>query len=242
MKDDNNKSEAVRINKFLSEAGVLSRRKADEAVSSGEVLINGIPAELGSVVNPGDKVEYKGVPVSAGKKDKIIILNKPLGLVCTAKEADKDSIFRKIDFHERLIYVGRLDKDSQGLLLLTTDGDLANSIQKSRNNHEKEYVVRVDKDITEDFLKGMRGGVPILDTVTKKCKVVKQGNRSFRIIITQGLNRQIRRMCEYFGYRVVFLKRIRELNILLGDLKPGEYRELTKEEETELRRLVDKPV
>ena len=195
---------------------------------------------MGETVHEGDEVRFKGNLVSAKKNDVIILYNKPLGLVCTSKEADKDSIFRKLDYPGKLIYVGRLDKDSQGLLLLTTDGDLANRIQKSRNNHEKEYVVRVDKDIDENFIKGMRGGVPILDTVTKKCKCVKQGNRSFRITITQGLNRQIRRMCEYFGYKVVFLKRIRELNIELGNLKPGEYRKLTPAEEAELRRLADK--
>lgn len=242
MTDDKIKQKSgpsgVRINKYLSEAGVLSRRKADQELDAGNITINDRVAGKGDMVMDGDKVCYKGVPVKKGRKDTILIFNKPLGLVCTAKEADKDSIFRKYDFPERMIYVGRLDKDSQGLLLLTTDGDLANSIQKSRNNHEKEYVVRVDKDIDEAFLKGMRGGVPILDTVTKKCKVVKQGNRSFRITITQGLNRQIRRMCEYFGYKVVFLKRIREINISLGDLKPGEYRRLTDEEEKELRRIV----
>ena len=205
----------IRINKFLSEAGVLSRRKTDEEIEKGNITINGHIAVMGETVHEGDEVRFKG-------------------------EADKDSIFRKLDYPGKLIYVGRLDKDSQGLLLLTTDGDLANRIQKSRNNHEKEYVVRVDKDIDENFIKGMRGGVPILDTVTKKCKCVKQGNRSFRITITQGLNRQIRRMCEYFGYKVVFLKRIRELNIELGNLKPGEYRKLTPAEEAELRRLADK--
>ena len=230
----------IRINKFLSEAGVLSRRKTDEEIEKGNITINGHIAVMGETVHEGDEVRFKGNLVSAKKNDVIILYNKPLGLVCTSKEADKDGSFRKLDYPGKLIYVGRLDKDSQGLLLLTTDGDLANRIQKSRNNHEKEYVVRVDKDIDENFIKGMRGGVPILDTVTKKCKCVKQGNRSFRITITQGLNRQIRRMCEYFGYKVVFLKRIRELNIELGNLKPGEYRKLTPAEEAELRRLADK--
>jgi 23S rRNA pseudouridine2604 synthase len=159
-----------------------------------------------------------------------------MGLVCTSKEADKDSIFRKLDYPIRLNYVGRLDKDSQGLLLLTNDGELANQIQKSRNNHEKEYIVRVDKEITNEFLTGMRNGVPILDTVTKKCIVKKQGPRTFRIVLTQGLNRQIRRMCDYFDYKVVFLKRIRVMNVQLGDLKPGAYRQLTPVEEAELRR------
>ncbi len=229
----------IRINKYLSEAGVLSRRKADEEIEKGNITINGEVAQMGAAVFPGDEVAFKGEIVGEKQKNVIYIYNKPLGLVCTAKEADKDSIFRKLDIQEKLIYVGRLDKDSQGLLLLTTDGELANRIQKSRNGHEKEYVVRVDKEITADFLKGMRGGVPILDTVTKKCIVEKQGARSFRIVLTQGLNRQIRRMCEYFGYKVVFLKRIREMNVNLGDLKPGQYRRLTPVEERELRRLVE---
>ncbi len=228
--------EAIRINKFLSEAGVCSRRQADAALANGEITINGVMAELGAKVTEDDLVCYQGKPVE--KKNPVVILayNKPMGLVCTSKEADKDSIFRKLDYPIRLNYVGRLDKDSQGLLLLTNDGELANQIQKSRNNHEKEYIVRVDKEITNEFLTGMRNGVPILDTVTKKCIVKKQGPRTFRIVLTQGLNRQIRRMCDYFDYKVVFLKRIRVMNVQLGDLKPGAYRQLTPVEEAELRR------
>ena len=227
--------EAVRINKFLSEAGVCSRRKADEALQRGEITINGQTAEMGARVSDEDIVLYRGTPVTRKNPTVILAYNKPLGLVCTSKEADKDSIFRKLDYPIRLNYVGRLDKDSQGLLLLTNDGELANQIQKSRNDHEKEYVVRVDRELTEDFLNGMRNGVPILDTVTKKCVVKKQGERTFRIILTQGLNRQIRRMCDYFDYKVVYLKRIRVMNVHLGSLKPGEYRLLTGEEERKLR-------
>jgi len=229
-------SEAIRLNKFLSEAGVLSRRKADEAIDKGEICINGHVALMGDKVTEEDTVTYKGEVVSSRKKVVIYAYNKPLGLVCTAENADKDSLFKKTKFPVSVNYVGRLDKDSQGLLLLTNDGDLANQIQKARNNHEKEYIVRVDHEITSDFLKKMQNGVPILDTVTKKCVLKKQGTHSFKIIITQGLNRQIRRMCEYFGYRVVYLKRIRVMNVELGDLQPGEYRELTKEEERILRR------
>ena len=229
--------EKIRLNKYISESGALSRRKADEAIADGRVMINGKVAVMGDKVGEDDLVLLDGKLLTPAKKKVILVYNKPLGKVCTAKEADKDSLFRSFDYPVKLSYVGRLDKDSQGLLLLTNDGDLSNMIQKSRYNHEKEYVVRVDKEITEDFIKEMKDGVPILDTVTKKCKVVKQGPNSFRIILTQGLNRQIRRMCEYFGYRVTYLKRIRELNIHLGDLKPGEYRELTDREEKELRRL-----
>ncbi len=236
---NNQEDNSVRINKYLSEAGICSRRKADEAIAAGLVRINERIAGTGDRVTPEDEVYYNGKLVEI--KDKLVIYayNKPMGLVCTSKDADKDSIFGKVTFPTRVNYVGRLDKDSQGLLLLTNDGDLANNIQKARNNHEKEYVVRVDKPVTDEFIKGMRNGVPILDTVTKKCYVVKQSERTFRIVLTQGLNRQIRRMCDYFGYKVVFLKRIRVLNVELGTLKPGEFRELTPAEDTALRQLVN---
>ncbi len=228
--------EAIRINKYLSESGVLSRRKADKAIEEGRVMIDGEVAVLGSTVEPGSVVTLDGKVIGEREKTVIYAYNKPLGQVCTAYEADKKSIFRSVTFPMKVNYVGRLDKDSQGLLLLTNDGELSNAIQKARNHHEKEYVVRVDKPLTEEFLKGMREGVPILDTVTRPCTVRRHGQNSFKIIITQGLNRQIRRMCEYFGYRVVFLKRIRVMNVGLGDLAPGEYRELTPEEERVLRR------
>ena len=228
----------IRLNKYLSESGVLSRRKADEAIAAGEVRINGVVAELGAQVEPGDVVTLRGETVTARGDIRIFAYYKPLGQVCTAKDADKDSIFRTLTIPVPCSYVGRLDKNSQGLLLLTNDGDLSNALQKARNHHEKEYVVRVDKPITAEFLRRMSTGVEILDTVTRPCKVVKQGQNSFRIILTQGLNRQIRRMCEALDYRVVFLKRIRECNILLGDLKPGEYREITGDELIELRRMV----
>ena len=244
----------IRINKYLSQAGVLSRRKADEAIERGEVEINGIMASSGAKVSPGDTVTYKGEVVSADAVEKVILAyNKPLGLVCTSKDADKDSIFRKIDYPDMLYYVGRLDKNSQGLVLLTNDGELANQIQKARNNHEKEYIVRVDKRLTADFVNGMKAGVP-LDVsddwkehagddsqkkirVTKKCELEQIGSNTFRIILTEGINRQIRRMCEYFGYRVVFLKRVRVMNIGLGNLPMGKYRKLSKNEEATLRKL-----
>ena len=237
-------NEGIRINKYLSQAGVLSRRKADEAVDRGDVTINGRVAISGDKVNPGDVVEYLGKTVTVEKVERVILAyNKPLGLVCTSKEADKDSIFRKLDYPDMLYYVGRLDKNSQGLLLLTNDGELANQIQKARNNHEKEYVVRVDKPLTAAFVKGMMSGVPLeVDgedkiRVTKECVVEQIGKNTFRIIITEGINRQIRRMCEHFGYRVTFLKRVRVMNIPLGNLPLGHYRKLSANEEKTLREM-----
>ena len=238
-------SDKMRINKYLSQAGVLSRRKADEAVAEGLITINGNIAQMGDMVGDGDVVMYNGVDVSIkSHKDVIVAYNKPLGLVCTSKEADKDSIFRKLDVEAdgNLYYVGRLDKDSQGLLLLTNDGELANQIQKARNHHEKEYVVRVDKPLTPKFVEGMMSGVPLEVEpqkihVTKKCVVKQTGANTFRIILTEGINRQIRRMCEYFGYRVTFLKRVRVMNIPLGNLPTGQFRKITKNEEAKLRRL-----
>ncbi len=172
------------------------------------------------------------------KKQVIYAYNKPVGYVCTSKEADKDSIFNFVEFPENVYYVGRLDKDSSGLLLLTNDGDLANQIQKARYGHEKEYLVRVNHDLTEEFIEKMQQGVPILDTVTKPCKVIKTGTRSFRIILTQGLNRQIRRMCDFFGYRVVHLKRVRVMNIKLEGIRPNAFRPLTISEEHTLRGMI----
>ena len=233
---------------------MLSRRKADEAVSEGHVTINGSIAAAGDKVFPGDEVCYKGKVVEAASQKRVILAyNKPLGLVCTSKDADKDSIFRHIDYPDMLYYVGRLDKNSQGLILLTNDGDLANSIQKARNGHEKEYIVRVDKPLTAAFVKGMMSGVPLeIESksssamgdikssvrVTKKCRVKQIGKNTFSIVLTEGINRQIRRMCEYFGFKVVFLKRVRVMNIMIGDLETGKYRKLTANEELELRKQV----
>ena len=213
-------NEPIRLNKYISESGILSRRKADEAIASGEIRINGIPAAIGQQVCPGDVVTYREQIVEPRSSVHIYAYNKPLGLVCTSAEADKDSIFRKLKLPVSCNYVGRLDKNSQGLLLLTNDGELSNRLP-----------------VTSGFFKQMSEGVSILDTVTRPCKVFKQGQNSFRIILTQGLNRQIRRMCEALDYKVVFLKRIRECNILLGDLKPGEYREIVGDELEMLRRL-----
>ncbi|MFC2476979.1 MAG: pseudouridine synthase [Catonella sp.] len=228
--------EAVRINKYLSEAGVCSRRGADRLIEEGRVSVNGTLAFLGSVVKNSDEVRLDGELVSK-KTDKILIaFNKPRGIVCTtADPKSKDvNIIEYINYPERIFPVGRLDKDSEGLILLSNDGDLSNKIMKARNFHEKEYEVEVDKPFDDEFLKRMSEGVPILDTVTRKCTLKRTGKTSFNIILTQGLNRQIRRMCEYFGYKVVRLKRIRIMNIKLGSLKSGTYRNITDKEYEEL--------
>lgn len=230
----------IRINKYLSEAGICSRRAADAIIAKGLVMVNDVPAQIGQMIGDTDIVRYQNRIVEKQQQNVILAYYKPIGLTCTESRKDPDNIFNYINYPVRLHYVGRLDKDSQGLLLLTNDGELSNRIQKSVNHHEKEYRVRVNRPLTEDFLRQMSEGVPILNTVTKKCRLYKLDNYSFKIVLTQGLNRQIRRMCEYFGYRVVHLKRTRVINIKLGDLKPGEYRVLSGEEEAELRRRVMK--
>ena len=226
----------MRINKYLSEAGVCSRREADRLIKEGRVTINGILALLGSILSEGDEVRVDGSLIKGNTKKILIAFNKPKGIVCTtADPRSKDvNIVEYINYPERIFPVGRLDKDSEGLILLSNDGDLSNKIMKARNYHEKEYEVEVDKPFDDEFLKKMSEGVPILDTVTRKCKLRRTGKTSFNIILTQGLNRQIRRMCEYFGYRVVKLKRIRIMNIKLGSLKSGTYRNITEVEYNEL--------
>ena len=226
----------MRINKYLSEAGVCSRRGADKLIEEGRVTINGILALLGSILSEGDEVRVDGSLIKGNTKKVLIAFNKPKGIVCTtADPRSKDkNIVEYINYPERIFPVGRLDKDSEGLILLSNDGDLSNKIMKARNYHEKEYEVEVDKPFDDEFLKNMSEGVPILDTVTRKCKLRRTGKTSFNIILTQGLNRQIRRMCEYFGYRVVKLKRIRIMNIKLGSLKSGTYRNITEVEYNEL--------
>ena len=228
--------ESIRINKYLSEAGVCSRREADKLIAEGRVSINGSHALLGSVVSEGDEVQVDENIIVGSAKKVLIAFNKPRGIVCTTKDPkSKDvNIVEYINHPERIFPVGRLDKDSEGLILLSNDGDLSNKIMKARNYHEKEYEVEVDKPFDDEFLKKMSEGVPILDTVTRKCKLKRTGKMSFNIVLTQGLNRQIRRMCEYFGYKVVKLKRIRIMNIKLGNLKPGTYRNVTEEEYNEL--------
>lgn len=232
--------EGVRINKFLSEAGLCSRREADRHIEAGNVTIDGKKAVMGDRIFPGQKVAFCGKPVEQEKERILLAVNKPRGIVCTAQKKEKDNIVDFMGYPKRIYPVGRLDKDSEGLLLMTNQGDLVNKIMRAGNRHEKEYIVTVDQDITEEFLKGMSSGVYLegLDVTTRKCPVTKIGKRQFRIILTQGYNRQIRRMCEAFSYRVRKLVRVRIMNIKLGDLKPGTWRELTGEEIQKLNVLL----
>ena len=228
----------IRINKFLSESGYCSRRKADKMIEDGRIKINGILCVMGEKVSISDKISIDDKLIHFSKKEPIYIaFNKPTGIVCTTdSRVEKNNIIDYIGHPERIFPIGRLDKDSQGLILLTNDGDIVNKILRSRNNHQKEYIVRVDKPITKDFIQRMSNGVPILDTITKKCYVNKISNFEFKIILTQGLNRQIRRMCEVLKYKVKKLKRIRIMNIHLNvDL--GKWRNLEKKELNELNRL-----
>lgn len=228
-----------RLNKFLSEVGYCSRRAADKLIEEGRVTINNLPAEMGAKVTEDDTVEVDGKPIKNTKKEfTYLAFNKPVGIVCTTDtRVEKDNIIDYINYHKRIFPIGRLDKPSEGLILLTDDGDIVNKILRASNNHEKEYIVTVDKPISQTFLKHMRNGVPILDTITKKCEVKKINTTTFSIILTQGLNRQIRRMCEYLGYEVEALKRVRIMNIAL-DIPVGKYRELTAKELSELNELL----
>lgn len=230
--------EQIRINKYLSEAGFCSRREADRLIASGKVTIDGTVALAGDKVAKGQCVCVSGRRIEKKEPFIFIALNKPVGIVCTTAEKEKDNVIRFLDFPYRIYPVGRLDKNSEGLLLLTNQGDWVNKMMRAGNYHEKEYVVTVDHPLTKAFLRGMSSGVPILDTVTRPCKVTYVRNNTFRIILTQGLNRQIRRMCEYFGYKVVKLKRVRIMNIQLGDLKTGQWRYLTEKELTELKSMI----
>lgn len=230
--------ESVRINKYLSDAGVCSRREADRLIEAGKVLIDGIPAVMGSKVLPGQKVMLQGKEIEKEEKMVLIAFNKPQGIVCTTDRREPDNIIDYINYGSRIFPIGRLDKDSEGLILLTNDGEIVNKILRAGNHHEKEYLVQVNKPVTPEFLRGMAGGVPILDTVTRPCLIEALDRSSFRIVLTQGLNRQIRRMCEYFGYRVLALKRIRIMNVNLGRLKTGGYRNLTEWELEELNLMI----
>jgi 23S rRNA pseudouridine2604 synthase len=233
-----NADNGIRINKYLSEAGVCSRREADRYIIEGKVKIDGVIAEIGSRVKPGSRVTFNGKPVKSKDKRVLIAFNKPAGIVCTTSQKEPDNIVDFINFPTRIYPIGRLDKESEGLILLTNDGSIVNSILRARYGHEKEYIVTVNKEITDDFVRRMSEGVPILDTVTKPCKIIVINKYSFRIILSQGLNRQIRRMCEYLGYRVVRLVRIRIMNITLGNLKSGAWRNITGKELEELNRLI----
>ena len=216
----------VRINKFLSEAGVCSRREADRQVTEGNVTIDGIVAEMGAKVFPGQEVCFNGKVVSKEEEMILIAFHKPVGVVCTAEKREKNNVIDFINYPKRIYPIGRLDKDSEGLLLLTNNGDIVNKMMRSGNMHEKEYIVKVNKEITDSFIQDMGKGVYLkeLERTTRECEVEKIGKFTFRIILTQGLNRQIRRMCQEFGYQVVSLKRIRINGIELGKLTPGQTR------------------
>lgn len=229
----------TRINKFLSEAGFCSRRAADKLIEEGRVTINGVVPEMGTKISAGDEVRVDGKLISEPtEKPVYIAFHKPEGIVCTTDVGiEPDNIIDFINYPTRIFPIGRLDKMSEGLIFLTNDGDIVNKILRARNNHEKEYLVNVNKPITKEFIQQMSEGVPILDTVTRECEVEQITKFRFRIVLTQGLNRQIRRMCEYLGYRVVNLKRTRIMNVKL-DVPTGEWRDLTKDELAEINRMV----
>ena len=229
-KEVKDEHEVIRLNKFLSDAGVCSRREGDRLIEAGKVVVNGKVALMGQKVTINDDIVVNGQRVSREDERILIALNKPVGIECTTDLNNKDNIVDFVNYSKRIYPVGRLDKNSQGLILMTNDGSLVNSILKASNGHEKEYHVWTDKQITDEFVEKMSSGVEILDTVTRPCKVVRLKKNMFSIVLTQGLNRQIRRMCEALGYRVVKLKRIRIMNIELGNLPIGSYRDVTKEE------------
>lgn len=230
---------AIRINKYLSAAGVCSRRDADQLTEAGRITVNGKVIGTGERVLVDAVVCLDGVPVKAETRQVLLLFYKPRGIVCsTKKQRQETTVTEYLDYPVRIYPIGRLDKDSEGLLLLTNQGDLVNRIMRAGNYHEKEYKVTVDKEITEDFIRKMSRGVPILGTVTRPCVVRKTGEKSFSIILTQGLNRQIRRMCEYLGYHVRTLKRVRIMNLTLGELKCGEYREIRQDEWKRLNELI----
>lgn len=230
----------IRINKFLSEAGVCSRREADRQVELGNITIDGKVAETGARVLPGQTVLFQGKKVSKEEEMILIAFHKPVGIVCTAEKREKNNVIDYINYPKRIYPIGRLDKDSEGLLLLTNNGDIVNKMMRSGNMHEKEYIVTVNRPVTESFIHGLANGVPLaeLNTMTRKCHVKQIGKKQFKFILTQGLNRQIRRMCEYFGYRVEKLVRTRIMNIELGDLPVGTYRDVTPEEYRQLLSLI----
>lgn len=230
--------ETIRLNKYLGRVGVCSRREADRLIASGQVTVNGKQADMGMRVAPSDDICIRGKKIRIQEKKVLLLMNKPRGIICTAQEREKPNIVEYLNYPVRVYPVGRLDKESEGLILLTNQGDLVNRIMRAGNFHEKEYIVQVNRPVTKDFLQKMGKGVPILDTVTRPCPVEKISEDTFRIILTQGLNRQIRRMCEYLGYEVVRLKRVRIMNLTLKGLEKGAYREITTRELKELERLL----
>jgi len=220
----------MRLNKFLAETGACSRREADQWIEAGRVAVNGARAVLGTQVNEGDEVRVDGQALRAKPRRIYLALNKPVGIECTTDRDVPGNIVDFVGYPERIFPIGRLDKDSEGLILLTNDGDIVNNVLRAENEHEKEYVVAVDRPLTAAFLAGMAAGVPILDTVTNPCRVTQVGRNTFRIVLTQGLNRQIRRMCEHFGYTVRRLQRVRIMHVHLGALPVGQWRALTAAE------------
>ena len=229
--------ETTNLNKWISDTGFCSRRQADELIRTGKVTVDGLTATLGNRIAGHETVLVNGQPLKAKEKPVFIAFNKPVGITCTTDQSIRGNIIDFIGHKSRIFPIGRLDKPSAGLIFLTNDGNIVNKILRAGNHHEKEYIVTVDKPLTPEFIQAMRNGVPILDTVTQKCKVFKEGSQEFRIILTQGLNRQIRRMCEYLGYEVQTLQRVRIMNITLAGLPRGKWRDLTEEELKEIYRL-----
>ncbi|WP_046005257.1 23S rRNA pseudouridine(2604) synthase RluF [Pseudoalteromonas rubra] len=232
-------NELKRLNKYISETGFCSRREADTLISDGRVSVNGEVAEMGLKVSDDDTILVDNKPLKAKPKRVYIAYNKPVGVTCTTERKIKSNIVSAIQYPERIFPIGRLDRPSEGLIFLTNEGDIVNKILRAGNNHEKEYVVTVDKPVTDAFINGMRSGVPILGTVTKKCFVKKTAAKQFTIILTQGLNRQIRRMCEYFDYEVQTLKRVRIMNVNLNGLRPGQWRHLSESEMAEINASIE---
>ncbi|WP_039055771.1 23S rRNA pseudouridine(2604) synthase RluF [Enterobacter sp. Bisph1] len=234
-------AQSTRLNKYISESGICSRREADRYIEQGNVFINGKRAGIGDQVVAGDVVKVNGQLIEPRNEEDLVFiaLNKPVGIVSTTEDGEKDNIVDFVNHSSRIFPIGRLDKDSQGLIFLTNHGDLVNKILRAGNDHEKEYLVTVNKPVTDEFVQGMGAGVPILGTKTKKCKVKKEAPFTFRITLVQGLNRQIRRMCEYFGYEVTKLERTRIMNVSLTGLPPGEWRDLTADELIGLFKLIE---
>jgi 23S rRNA pseudouridine2604 synthase len=235
---DSKKNGTINLNKYISSSGICSRREAEKFINEGRVTLNGKPTRLGNRVAKKDVVKLDGRLVNPKNTTLYIALNKPVGIVSTTDDREPKNIIKHINYPERLFPIGRLDKPSEGLIFLTNDGDIVNKILRSGNNHEKEYFVSVNNSISEDFIEKMSNGIPILGTVTQKCKVDKVSDKIFKIILTQGLNRQIRRMCEYLGYEVTKLKRTRIMNVELGYLQAGDWRELTEDEMNEINTLI----
>jgi 23S rRNA pseudouridine2604 synthase len=235
---DNTKQPSINLNKYISSSGICSRREAEKFITEGRVTINGKATQLGNRVAKKDVVKLDGRIVEPKNTILYIALNKPVGVISTTDEREPDNIIEFMNYPERLFPIGRLDKPSEGLIFLTNDGDIVNKILRAGNNHEKEYFVSVDKSITEDFIEQMANGIPILGTVTKRCYIEKISDKIFKIILTQGLNRQIRRMCEYLDYEVTKLKRTRIMNVELGYLQTGDWRELTDEEMKEINKMI----